>query len=359
MSQLKRLAGLPGVALLCLVPMAYGQAAPTVFTVSEVFSLIVPGVEMTVYRNGQMAAMDQSYGPREGNPKGFHVRSVYYLETGTAYTWDLIDPSGGCGVSRFSGDWGDPFVMSKGLMEDSAKAKPKQVGTEMMAGVSTEVLEEATPDGTAKLWLDAKTGLIMRAVMTPPSGPAKTLIDVKQVSYAPPPQLAFKLLASCAGKVAPPLPVSEADRIATETGSQPGAYVSAAKPPAVKGSTACTVLIRTAHAGSMEPITGGIQMAIDTTVSVDHPTPYTFGLGDDGHQTFSGGGIREVTGQLKGGTYRLENAPGYFYVKVVFGKGGEASANIYKQCNGAQNELLFVVKNTANLAEGGDWVWKK
>lgn len=354
-----KLRWLVGLACFGLAGVACAQTAPTVYTVNELSSFVVPNVQIVTYRNGQMAAMDQSYGPREGNPKGFHVRSVINLQTGTSYTWDLIDTSGGCGVSSFKGDWGDPFEMSKGLMADSAKNKPKQVGTEMVAGVATEVLEATTATETAKVWLDTKTGLIMRAVITPQSGQAQTLIDVKQVSYAGPPQLAFKLPASCAGKTAPPPPMSESERIAAETAGKPGVYVNAAVPPAVKGSTACTVLIRTANAGSMEPITGGFQMAIDITVVMDHPAAYTFGVGDDGHQTFSGGGIREVTGQLKGGVYRFENAPGYFYVKLVFGKGGEASANIYKQCNGAQSELLFVVKNTANLTEGGDWVWKK
>jgi hypothetical protein len=355
MAKLRRLGG-----LVCfgLAGIACAQTAPTVYTVTELSSFVVPNVQIVTYRNGQMAAMDQSYGPREGNLKGFHVRSVINLQTGTSYSWDLINPSGECGVSSFKGGWGDPFVMSKGLMEDVTKSAPKQVGTEIVAGISTAVLEAATPGATAKIWQDTKTGLILRAVMTPASGPAQTLIDVKEVSYAAPPQLAFKLAASCAGKVPPP-PMTEAERIASETSGKPGTYVPAWTPPAVKGSTACTVLIRTAHAGSMEPITSGIQMAVDLTVNADHPPAYTFGIGDDGHQTFSGGGIREVTGQLKSGTYRLENAPGYFYVKVVFGKGGEASANIYKQCSGATGELIFVVKNTAQLSEGGDWVWKK
>ena len=98
----------------------------------------------------------------------------------------------------------------------------------------------------------------------------------------------------------------------------------------------------------MQPIVSGFQVAIDTTVDQDHPASYNVGISAEGHATFKGGGLHEVTAQLRNGTFRIDNAPKLFYLDAQFGKGGEASANIYRTCVSPQTVLLPVVKNPAN-----------
>jgi hypothetical protein len=58
----------------------------------------------------------------------------------------------------------------------------------------------------------------------------------------------------------------------------------------------------------MEPITGGIQVAVDLKVTSE-PTPsYVFGVGEAGHATFSGGAIHEIFSQTHNGVFRIDNA---------------------------------------------------
>ncbi len=179
---------------------AQSKPAPQVYSVTETNSMMVSGMSTKFYRDSSKALVDQSYGPRPENPKGFHLRTLYDLAGLKFWTWDLIETDRPCSAGTFGGDWGDPFEFSAKQTADKDKQKPPQVGKEMLNGMATKVFEMADPNGQAKskVWLDEQYGLIVKWEMTPAGGPAQTLLEVKQLSLAKPTASTFTKPAACA-----------------------------------------------------------------------------------------------------------------------------------------------------------------
>ncbi|HUK31876.1 MAG TPA: hypothetical protein VLV89_12235, partial [Candidatus Acidoferrum sp.] len=193
--------------------------------------------------------------------------------------------------------------------------------------------------------------------MTPKTGgPATTMVEVKQVSFSKPPASVFVLPPSCAAVASAPRVPTEAERFAAETGEDANNLSNANIAPPSQNS--CTVLLRPVQAVTMQPITG-FQVAIDRNYNIDHPPSYNFGVGADGHMTFAGGSLQELTSQVRNGVLRIENAPPVFDIELGFGKAGSSSAVVYRKCAGPQTVLLFVVKNPAKIFDGSDWIWVK
>jgi hypothetical protein len=331
--------------------------APTVYSLTETNAMFGPVFTVNIYRNGSQALLDSQSPASTTMPKAIHTRALYDLNTHQSLSWDLIDSSIPCGKSNFSGSWGDPFADSDSLLDDLNKENPKQVGTATVLGFSAKILEATGPDGTVRAWVDVKTGLVLKALSIPPSGAPQTIIEVTKVSFAPPPASIFAIPANCAAAAAGPRVPSEADRIAELTGGNPQDFVKAIYGPGSQNS--CSMLFRVVKAGSMEPIASGYQVGVDLIVATE-PTPsYKIGIGTNGHSTFSGGGLHEVTSQIRNGVLRLDNIPAQFEMDVEFGTAGSSSANIYRQCFAQQTVLLFVVKNPANIGEGGEFLWVK
>ena len=337
---------------------AQSTSAPTAYSVTEVNSLFGPSVNVTIYRNGSKALIDSRRPPGDGSPQGSHTRTLYDLQTHSSYTWDLSSPGAACGTGTFSGDWGDPFAMSSEFAADAAKQNAKEVGTETINGIATRVLEATAPTAKMKVWLDPKSGLIIRAQMTPPNGQPQTIIDVKQFSLAAPPASVFTLAASCAAAAKAPRAPTRADQIHAATGDDPGNYDDAITNP--PSANSCTVVFRAVQAGTMAPLTA-FQAGLDLTYDQDHPASYTIGVGDRlGHSTFAGGALHEVTAQMRNGVLRIPNAPKIFYLDIEFGGGsGSTSGYIHRGCVGPQTVLLLVIKNPAKLIDGTDWLWVK
>jgi hypothetical protein len=348
--------------LVGLASLAVDAGAQTVYTVTENMSLLGPdGPTMltTIYRDGDHAVMDQSHGPDKDNPQGYHVRIYNDLAAHTSYSWDVIHTESGCGTGKFSGDWGDPFVMSGSAKDELTKAGAKEGGTETVNGFAAKVLT-VTVEGTAvKAWVDTKSGMLIKEQMMPASGPPAVLIDVKQVSLAAPPSAMFALPASCKELAAGPKAPAEDEQIAAETGGHAGDYVRAIAPADGVSTKGCSVVVRMVKAVTMEPITSGFQLAVDLTYDVNHPPNYVRGTGANGKETVSGGGIRDVTAQMQNGAYRIANPSAYFNLESYWGNAGDAFALIYTQCFGPQSVLLFVVKDPSNVGKGGDWLWAK
>jgi len=311
-----------------------------------------PPTTMKVYRDGSKAVIDNTF---KSGPGG-RVRSYYDLQTKRTASWDLDDPAPQCSVGGFGGDWGDPFAMSADLNRQLSEEHSTPAGSETVNGMATRIFESANPGGGGKLrvWVDAKYGLMLK-LQTAGAGPPQTMLEIKEVSFAKPPASLFAIPAGCAQAFSAPPPPTEAERIAAETGGKAGDFSSAITPPASHES--CTVRLRVVHAGSMQPVTGGFQVAIDRTVDPEHMPHYTIGVGTT--YSFSGGGLREVTAQLQQGTLRIENAPAQFYLDTAFGSAGEASGLIYRQCGGPESVLLLVLKNPQHISDGADWLWAK
>ncbi len=337
------------------VPGLQAQYAkpPDTYSLTEINSMMISGVNVQIYRDGSKALVDQSV----QGPNPFHTHTLYDLQTQRSYIWVPGDDSAPCGAATFSGDWGDPFAASAEMNTDLAKMQPTAAGEAVVNGIATKILEATIPGGTAKLWVETKYGLMIRWEANGKNGQPKTMLEVKQLSFARPAASLFTLPASCAQVANSPRVPSEEERIAAETGGKTGDFTNAIMPPASKNS--CTVLFRIVRAGTMETISSGFQLALDTNVDFDHPASYSTGLSSDGHATFSGGSLHEVTSQFKNGVLRIDQPPPQFNMELYFGKAGDSSALIYRQCFGPQTTLLFVIKNPDKLSDGGDWLWDK
>jgi hypothetical protein len=318
---------------------------PTAYSVIEINSMFGTPVTLTIYRDGSRAVVDRATG----------TRSFFDLQTHKSYSWTV--GAAECGSATFSGDWGDPFASSTDMTSELAKMQAKEAGTEVVNGLSTKIYKFAMPagGGDGTVWLDPKTGLLVKWVLAAPNSAPKTMIERKQLKIGPPPAAIFDLPGSCKAAADAPRVPTEAERIAVETGGNAADFVNAITAPPSRNT--CTVLFRIVRAGTMQPIATGIQVAIDLTLDIEHPPHYVIGLGD--RATFAGGGLHEVTAQLQNGVLRIDNAPQYFTLDIFLGKGGDSSAMIHRQCAAAQSVLLYVVKNPDQPSEGGDWLWVK
>ncbi len=347
---------LPWLAALAAPPLQAQYAAPpSAYTITETNPAMGAPATMKIYRDGSKAVVDRETPSRTPGGAAFHVRSFYDLEKHESHEWDLAAAGPPCSDSRFSGDWGDPFAASAEAHTQLAGAHPVDAGTATFAGIAAKIVDAAIPQGKARVWSEPKYGLVLKLEFTVPGGPTQTLIEVKDVSFAAPPASVFVLPASC--KSPGPPPPTDAERIAAETGGNAADFTFATHGPASANS--CTVIFRVVRAGSMTPITSGFQVALDQTVDADHMGSYTIGLGEVGHSTFSGGGLREVTGQLRNGVLRIDNPPAQFDIETAFGRAGSGSALLYRQCFGPQTVLLYVIKNPDKLSDGADWLWVK
>jgi hypothetical protein len=301
-----------------------------------------------IVRDGTRAVVETTLSapPGETPPPASRTAVYYDFRNHKNYTWVLDNASAGCSRGDFSGDWGDPFAMSAGLMKELAPQHPHQTTTEKLNGFDTQVMETEGDEKTT-FWLDTTFGLVVK-VQTGD----RTVFEITQMSLLKPAPSLFALPAMCAS--APP---TESERIAAETGGKPGDYANAlmiAPSPA-----ACSVTLRVVRAGTMEPITSGFQIAVDREVKVDHMAAYSTAEGADGHATFSGGALHDVTAQMKNGVLRIADAPPQFQVVAWFGHAGSASGLIYRNCSSPESALLLVVKNPAKIGEGADWLWAK
>jgi hypothetical protein len=350
---LVRVSAICGFCLVLLVNCGTvgAQSAPSAYTVTASNSMAGPRAVTKTYRLGSKALVDQSDG---ANPTAAHTRTLYDLQSQRSFSWYWPESTGGCSAGTFSGDWGDPYTGASDLASQGAQ----QVGTEIVHGRATKVLQTpAGPSGRIKAWEDTKTGMIVKAQMIPPTGAVQTMIEVTSISLVPPPASVFTPPASCAAAIAAPAPSAEADQIGILTGEDGQNFVKGIYGPGSKNT--CTMIFRVVRAGTMEPITSGFQIAIDPNVAAEKAPSYIIGMNPDGHATFSGGGLHEVTAQMQNGVLRMDNVPVQFDVETEFGAGGAASANIYRHCFSPQTVLLYVVKNPDQVSDGGDWLWVK
>ena len=344
------------LALLASCGLTLGAQAPvtpTAYTVTVVNSLFGPGEWMKTYRLGSKVFVDQIAVDKIADPKAPHVHTLYDLEKHRNMSWYSPDSSAGCSSGTFSGDWGDPF----GSIDDLAGQATKQVGTDTILGFAARIVEASSQGNTIRAWVDSKTGLVLKAQLSQAGAAPKTIIEVKDVSLTPPPASIFSVPANCAAEAAAPPPPTEEEKIAALTGGNAQDFVKAIYGPGSKDS--CSVLFRVVKAGSMEPILSGFQIALDLNRAHEGSPSYTIGLSNEGHATFSGGALHEVTSQIRDGVLRIDNPPDHFDLELAFGNGGSGSALIYKQCFAPQTVLLYVIANPVNLSDGAEFLWVK
>jgi hypothetical protein len=332
--------------------------APDVYTVKEISAMMGgPGETLIVYRDGSKAVIDITP-PADAAAGTTPVRSVYDLTAQTNVSWDPTASAPTCGAGRFSGDWGDPFAGSAGMVSDLTKQGAKKVGAESMNGFSTDVYElvDPTTKATYKAWIDTKYGLVVKLQTGD-----QVLQAITQLSLAPPPAALFTAPAAC-GNVAPMAPMlTDAQKIAAATGGHESNYVYAHLPPADGSPTSCTVVFKAVKAGTLAPIPINYAIGLDLDQNDNGGTNvhYSVDGGLAGTAKFSGGAITDVSSQIRNGVLRIPNAPKHFYMDVEFGYAGTASALIYRQCFDPETTLLLVVKTPDRLSDGADWLWSK
>jgi hypothetical protein len=332
-------------------------ASPTAYVVTANNWMKGPLAVTKTYRLGSKALVEQNSTPAEvaGVSHTVQTRTIYDLDKKESYSWDPLNNSATCVIGSFDKDWGDPYAGAGDLIKRGAK----QIGTEMVGGFQTRVLELVEPARRTKAWVDTQTGMVVKLELTSEGSTARTLLEVTNVSLESPPESMFALPVICGGSgetlAAAAAPVST-DEMDAMTGGNAKDFVAATVGPASKN--ACTMLFRVVRAGTLAPFDGAFQLAVDLKSATETDVHYNIGTDDKGRATFAGGALHEVTAGAHG-LYRVENVPERFVMDVEFGDSGAASANIYRQCSAPQTVLLYVVKNAENIAAGGDWLWAK
>ena len=182
-----------------------------------------------------------------------------------------------------------------------------------------------------------------------------TLVDIRRVAFTAPPAAMLMPPPACAGMRPPP---SASDAIADETGDDAANYVNGMYGPGSQNS--CSVVLRVVNAKTLTPIEH-IQVAIDFSYNQDNPPHYEFGVREDGSQSYSGGGVKEITSMVRNGTVSLGKPPAYFGLGVNIihpGHGGDVGL-VYRQCFAPTTVLLYVVRDHGQPTEAGDFLWVK
>jgi hypothetical protein len=332
-------------ALIAVASVSLAHAQSTAYTITQA---VGNDGTQTIYRSGNKVLVESML-------QSNHSKSLYDLAAQTSLAWNPDASPITCSAGTFHGDWGDPFQMTSEVNDGVAKGELKPAGTAMVAGTQAMIYAGEGQSAGTKVWFDKPHNLVLRVeALMPGSTTPTTMIDIRKVSLVAPPASLFVPPPTCAGVKPPP---STAELIAEETGDNPANYVKAAGP----GSpSSCSIVLKVVQAKTMTPVTN-IQVAIDTTYKEDNPPHYVFGVRDDGSQSYSGGGIREITNMVHNGVVRLGTPPAVFGLGVNHIRPGHAgSAGImYRQCFAPTTVLLYVVKDIDTPNENADWLYVK
>ncbi|MGA7292752.1 MAG: hypothetical protein WBW53_18160 [Terriglobales bacterium] len=175
---------------------AQSPAEPTAYTVTVKFQITGTALR-TTYRLGSKVLVDSV--PSPGIPPSptpaAVTRTLFFLDTGQSVSWEPANAAAACKRGSFHGDeWQDPFSGAA----DFAMPNVTQVGSETIHGIAAKILVSKDKAGI-KLWVDPKTGLMLKAEFTPPtSNKAITYFEVTDVHLEPPPAALFEIPAHCA-----------------------------------------------------------------------------------------------------------------------------------------------------------------
>jgi len=191
-----RIAAWAALAVSTVALHAQSPAEPTAYTVTVKYEITGTALR-TTYRLGSKVLVDRV--PSPGIPPSptpaAPTRTLFFLDTGQSLSWAPADPTAACKRGSFHGDaWLDPFSGAA----DFAMPGVTQLGSETIHGIATKILVSKAKPGF-KLWVDPKTGLMLKAEFTPPSsGKAVTWFEVTEVNLGPPPAALFAIPARCA-----------------------------------------------------------------------------------------------------------------------------------------------------------------
>jgi len=167
---------------------------PTTYTVKVRFEITGAAVR-TTYRLGSRVLVDQI--PSAGIPPSATpaapTRTLYFLDSGRSLSWQPSNAAP-CTHGSFQGDaWLDPFSGAA----DLAMPDVMQTGSETIHGIATKILVSKAKPGL-RLWVDPKTGLMLKAEFSPPSSDKPiTYFEVTEVHLEAPSAALFDIPAHC------------------------------------------------------------------------------------------------------------------------------------------------------------------
>lgn len=186
-----------------MIPRMWAQdSALHVYSYTEDPAISIMGPTIVkIVRDGPKEAVDQIMAVGPGRDKEFHNHILYDFQAHKIYTKLVSDPAVPCAVMDYTSAAAPPeFDMISGAaqdMKDMEKQHPKQVGSETLNGIATNVFEAPVEEGKEKVWVAQNGGFPVKVVMTGPDGNATTILEVKQLSFAKPPASALLPPADC------------------------------------------------------------------------------------------------------------------------------------------------------------------
>lgn len=187
MESLARFLAFPlGLLMLAAAPQ------PTAYSLTQHNTLTQVAVTEHIYRDGDRVMLDSVW------TNGQHIRAVYDLKNRRSWSWDpgnlKIPCTGGFGT------WGDPFQwFEQTFGGDLSQLRPKQVGTETVAGLPSKIFLAQIPQvGKVKVWLDETYGLMVKMAMPGNGDQDETALEVTQFSASKPDASVFATPSICA-----------------------------------------------------------------------------------------------------------------------------------------------------------------
>ena len=177
-------------------PQAYSVTAVGMGTVESMFT----GKESTlkIFRNGPKELIDTTIAPWEANPKGVHSINLFDLQTHKVYMRNVTH--GTCSwMSYVSAEMPNYDPIAASASPDFGKLNTNAGKQEVINGIPARVAEVSGPPGqpTARVWIAEKGKFIVKMEMIPPGGKPIKMLEVKQVSFAPPLQSYFTMPSNC------------------------------------------------------------------------------------------------------------------------------------------------------------------
>lgn len=328
----------PPVVTENVIPM---QDAPTAYRAVYTDARFGPPLQLVIERNGSRVLVDR------GPAVGAHTRTLYDLtrETRVSFAWP--SPAGTCVRAALGSDWGDPFAASVFNGTDTHFG-----GMGKAHGLNANIMEgPSASGGSARAWFDTATSLLLKVEETAPGGSVANVLDLISFDRTAPPDSTFAVPPACAAPAAP-------DELRAQLlGKHAAEFVPANIPPPEPDTGSCTVLFRVVLGEKLTPLSRGFQTAVDLAVDPAHLPAYGIEVTPEGHATFAGGQLYEMTGQFRDGVLRIEHAPAAFEIDTEFGTGGSAHALIRRQCSAPETPLLLIVRDPAHPADASAWVW--
>ena len=177
-------------------------AAPQTYS----FTTVSGSTMIKVTRDGPKEVVDQVMLAGPGREKDFRLYNLYDFQAHKIYTKVLSDPSVPCSVMEYTSPAAPSmFDLISGAPEmlggsGGDQGQGKQLGTETINGIATNVMEVSSTEAKAKIWVAQQGGYRFPAKleMRGPDGKVAMSMEMRQLSFAKPPASAFAPPAGCA-----------------------------------------------------------------------------------------------------------------------------------------------------------------